>query len=260
MAAMSAIPPDVVTVHTADNVYIGYSTAGLGSRMIAQLVDNLIAILLAGAGLAVYLAVVSGGSTTSQGTLFGALGAAVFASFVYFAYFLVCEAVSGGRTPGKAALGLRVLRLDGAAPDFLAILIRNLFRVIDTLFGIGILVMFFNPLSRRLGDLVAGTVVVREKARVTYAAAVTPPPMILRTPDSGPPIEGVQRLGAVEHSALRTFLSRQGLAPELRTRLAADIAARMLERLGLAPSAPERMWPPELLLERLYLQLDTRMR
>ena len=257
---MNAVPPDVVTVHTADNVSIGYSTAGLGSRMAAQLIDNLIAIALAGAALAVYLAIVSGGSTTSQGTAFGALGAVAFAGFVYFGYFLVCEAVSGGRTPGKAALGLRVLRLEGSSPDFLAILIRNLFRVIDSSFGIGVVVVFFHPLSRRVGDLVAGTVVVRERARVTYATAVTPPPMILRSPDSGPPIEGVQRLGEVEHNALRVFLSRQGLTPELRRRLAADIAARMIDRLGLGPSAPERMWPPELLLERLYLQLDGRLR
>ena len=82
--------------------------------------------------------------------------------------------------------------------------------------------------------------------------------MITRTPDAGPPIEGIEQLGTMELNALRTFLSRPGLNPELRTRLAGDIAGRMLERLGVSASAPERLWPPELLLERLYLQLEQR--
>jgi hypothetical protein len=64
----------------------------------------------------------------------------------------------------------------------------------------------------------------------------------------------------VEYNALRTFLTRTGLAPDLRTRLASDIATRMLDRLAVGPSAPERLWPAELLLERLYLQLDQRLR
>src|SRR2546426_973122 len=78
-------------------------------------------------------------------------GGALFALFfVYFGYFLVCEVVMGGRTPGKAAMGLRVVRLDGSAPDFVALLIRNVVRVLDVaLFaaGIGVVIMFFHPLS-----------------------------------------------------------------------------------------------------------------
>jgi hypothetical protein len=85
-----------------------------------------------------------------------------------------------------------------------------------------------------------------------------PPPM-LRTPDAGPAIDGVDRLGTAEWSALRTFLARQGMHPEQRARLAAVIAERLCERLELGPGAPERLWPPELLLERLYLQLLPRM-
>lgn len=257
---MSAVPPDTLTVRTADNVSIGYPTAGLGSRIAAQLLDGLLAGLLAGLALAVYLAIVSGGATSAEGSILGAIGAVLFAGFVFFGYFFICEAVTSGRTPGKRALGVRVVRIDGSAPDLGAIAIRNLFRIIDTSFGIGIIVMFFNPLSRRLGDLVAGTVVVRERTPVAYAVAVAPPPMILRTPDEGPPIDGIERLGEVEHNALRVFLSRPGLTPELRARLAADIAGRMINRLQLRAGAPERMWPPELLLERLYLQLDSRLR
>ena len=65
---------------------------------------------------------------------------------------------------------------------------------------------------------------------------------------------------AAEYNALRVFLSRPGLAPELRHRLAIELTSRMCDRLQLHANAPERMWPAELLLERLYLQLDQRLR
>jgi uncharacterized RDD family membrane protein YckC len=247
-------------VQTADNVALGYITAGLGSRMVAQLLDNGPALALA---LAVVLVITAAGNYASgpDGATWAA-GAAAGASFlVYFGYFLLAEAVTGGRTPGKAAMGLRIVRLDGSAADFSAILVRNLVRIIDVgVFYVGILVMFFHPLSRRLGDLAAGTVVVRERQNVTLAAVAAPVPMILRTPDAGPAVDGIERLGSNEENALRVFLSRQGLTPQLRAHLAGQVAAKLYERLELPWSAPERQWPPELFLERLYLQLLGRAR
>jgi len=81
---------------------------------------------------------------------------------------------------------------------------------------------------------------------------------MLRTPDAGPPIDGLDRIGSFERDALRVFLSRQGLSQKLRADLAADIAKRLLDRLELPSTAPERLWPPELFIERVYLQLDQR--
>lgn len=253
----STPPPDTLRVQTADNVALGYATAGLGSRMLAQLVDNAIALVLA---MAIVLVVVAAGSYASpQGAAWTA-GAAVGAGFLtYFGYFLVAETVAGGRTLGKAAMGLRVVRLDGSAPDFTALLVRNLVRIIDVgALCAGVVVMFFHPLSRRLGDLAAGTVVVRERQSVSLAAVTAPLPLILRTPDAGPAIDGIERLGTHEQNALRVFLSRQGLAPQLRAQLAGQMAAKLYDRLELPWAAPERMWPPELFLERLYLQLVAR--
>jgi uncharacterized RDD family membrane protein YckC len=256
------VAPDTIRVQTAENVSLGFATAGLGTRVVAQIVDNVIALPIAYLAAFAYSALASSASSVQSITF--ASGGVVFAFFfVYFGYFLVCEVVTGGRSPGKAAMGLRVIRVDGGAPDFIALLIRNVVRVLDVaLFatGIGVVIMFFHPLSRRLGDIAASTVVVRERSRVTLAAATAPPPLITRSPDAGPAVDGIERLGATEYNALRTFLTRGGLAPDVRARLAADIASRMLERMAVGPSAPERFWPPELLLERLYLQLEERKR
>ncbi len=255
---MPDVPPDTIRIATAENVSLGFSTAGVGSRMAAQLIDNVFAGFLVFVALLGYAALAST-ATTLQGAAWAEGGAIAFAVFVYFGYFFVAEAVTGGRTPGKSSLGLRVMRVDGSSPDVASIAVRDLVRVID-ITGIGLLVMFFHPLSRRLGDLAAGTVVVRDRAPLTLAAVAAPPPVLLRTPDAGPPIEGVERLGSAERDALRVFLSRQGLSPELRARLAHEIATRLCGRLKLPPSAPEWRWPPELLIERLYLQLEQRLR
>jgi len=257
---MNDARPDTLAVRTADNVVLGYSVAGVGSRLAAQLVDGAV---LSGILIVAYAVVTS--AVGSVGGRNGALVAALIVSgvlfFVVFAYFFVFELATGGRTPGKNALGIRVMMLDGSSPDRAAILVRNVVRIVDTVMGgVGLFVMFFHPLARRLGDIAAGTVVVRDRQRTTLAAATAPVPLILKTPDAGPPIDGIEMLGSLEHDALRTFLVRPGLTPELRMRLATDIANRLYTRLELAPAAPERMWPPELFIERLYLQLEQRHR
>jgi uncharacterized RDD family membrane protein YckC len=252
---------DTLSVTTSDNVTLGYTVAGLGSRMVAQIVDNLLAIPLTFVALLLFAAVANLSVSSAQGAAFAGAAGGLFAGFVYFAYFFVAEAVTSGRTPGKRVMGLRVIRVDGSGVDFPAIAVRNVIRIIDVLvLLVGLVVMFFQPQTRRLGDLAAGTIVVRDRAPITLAAAVAPPPIMLRNPDPGPAIDGLERLGTFEHDALRVFLSRPGLSPALRASLAADIARRLLERLALAPNAPERYWPPELLIERIYLQLDQRHR
>ncbi len=123
---------------------------------------------------------------------------------VYWVYPIVCEAL-WGRTLGKRALGLRVLSRDGAPVGWMAAITRNLLRTVDMLpfgYALGLVSSLFDPHGRRLGDLVAGTVVVH--APVLY---LPPPPTI----DSvlAPP----QPLRPEEQAALMAFAER---APRLR--------------------------------------------
>jgi uncharacterized RDD family membrane protein YckC len=247
---------DVLTVSTSDNVGIGYDIAGLGSRIIAQLLDSLIVGVIAFAVAVAVLAAVD--PTGAEDSLLAGLAAVGISLFVYVGYFTICEVATGGRTPGKAAGQLRVLDICGAAPTAGQLLLRNVARIVDVIFGLGVVVMFWNQQSRRIGDLLAGTVVVRARPTMSLAAVAAPPPVMQRTPDSGPVIDGVDRLGDRELTAIRTFLTRPGIEPPLRARLAFDMTARLLDRMQLPASAPERQWPPELFLERLYLQLQSR--
>jgi len=251
--------PDVLKVRTADNVQIGYVAAGIPSRLMAFLVDLLInaAVLFVAAvgAAALYSALGSSGGVAE------AVALTVFSLMLvlgHFFYFAILEATSAGRTPGKRALGLRVVRVDGSAPGLGESLVRNIARLVDYTLGIGLFVAFFQPQSRRVGDLLAGTVVIRERTAAAHVPAVMAP-VLLRAPDSGPPIDGIEHLGAHEHGVLRAFLSRPGLPPEQRARIAHDMSVKLFERMHLPPSAPERIWPPELFIERLYLQLSARL-
>lgn len=93
---------------------------------------------------------------------------AVLLFLVYWFYPVAFEAMWGGRTPGKRALGLRVVAANGAPVGWLAAFVRNLLRVVDMLplaYAAGLVTSLADPWGRRLGDLVAGTLVVHE-ARV----------------------------------------------------------------------------------------------
>ena len=251
------MPRPVLRVSTADNVAVGWDLAGVGSRIAAQLIDGLIVAVAEFVVLVVFVAVAQSANNPTDATaaVLGAVGAVLV---VNLGYFTVFEIATGGRTPGKSTVGIRVMSANGGTPTVGQFVIRNVARLLDYLLYIGAVVMFFDKRSRRIGDILAGTVVVHAKQQVTFASAIAPPPVILRTPDAGPAVDHLARLGPQELNALRTFLSRPGLDPALRSRLAGDIAARMFTRLDLPAAAPERQWPAELFLERLYMQLQKR--
>src|SRR5437660_2672033 len=145
---------DTLEVRTSENVGIGFETAGIASRFLAFLLDSLLVMVIV--VFADILAAAIVGETAGLGLVLVLLVAIPF--FVVNGYFIVAETASAGRTPGKRALALRVIRVDGGAPGLVEALIRNLVRVVD-LSGAGVVCMFFHPQSRRLGDLAAGTLV-----------------------------------------------------------------------------------------------------
>jgi len=249
---MSGMQRDTLEVRTAENVGIGYDAAGIGSRFFALTLDYLCI-----AGIVLFVTLLWRGLAGTGGGTADTLVVGVFIPFfAALVYFVVAETATAGRTAGKRALGLRVIRVDGGAPGLREALIRGILRAtFDSL--VGIFWMFFHPQSRRLGDIVAGTLVVRE--RRTEAALPPTAPVLLRTPDAGPAVDGLERLGVKELAVLRSYLSRPGLTPQQRSRVGAEMAHRLLDRMELPAGAPERQWPAELFLERLYLQLASRL-
>ena len=254
------LAPDPLTIRTHDNVGIGYTVAGIGSRFLAQLLDVTLAGIAAFIATMGYLVVVGAftpqtevGSQLGPGLAAG--GAMLFALFAFLAYFFVSELVTGGRTPGKAAVGIRVISRDGTGVRPLQTLIRSIVRIVDMTLYCGLVVMFFSPQARRIGDYLAGTVVIRER-RAMLRPVVQAPPVYLRNFEPGPPIPGLERLGHHELSVVRSLLARPDLHPEQRERAASAMAPRLQDRLGLDAAAPERQEPAEAFVERLYLQLS----
>jgi uncharacterized RDD family membrane protein YckC len=254
---MQATGQDTLRVTTADNVGIGYRVAGLATRLVAATIDLAIVIIIALLATLLIIAFVSAGGG-GAGASFGAailIGSLEF--FILVAYFTVCEATTGGRTPGKRAMGIRVISIEAGTPGLAACFLRNLAFMVDVPLFIGPLLMFFHKEGRRLGDIIAGTVVASDRPAVSLYEVMAPPPVFLRSPDPGPPVTGVDSLGDRELNAVRTLLGRPGLTPARRAELAAIMAARLYERMGIGAGAVERQLPAEQFLERVYLQRST---
>jgi uncharacterized RDD family membrane protein YckC len=245
-------------VLTPERVTLEYDVAGIGSRSAAALIDVaiqaatlfLLAILLAFFGRQV-------GLTTSSLERSGAAGLAfsVFAALIVlgvfailFGYYILFEIVWNGQTPGKRALGLRVLQENGYPVRSGDAVVRNLVRVIDgPPFGaaLGLTVMLFNERSRRLGDFAAGTIVVREGTRRAVSDLSAGAAQPAGSDDAAPVV-----LSPGDATLLRDFLvRREELAPEARERLAARLADSLAARYGL--QARRNGSTTEVFLERL---------
>src|SRR5580704_14952142 len=158
--------PSRIDFETPENVRISYELAGPGTRFIAWLIDSILlwgltivtGMILLWIGLALFAD--SSAFFSGFAYLFGLLIVAV--TIGWFVYFGVCEYLMQGRTYGKVRSGIRVVRADGYTLQAGAIFLRTLFRVIDHLPPLWI-VPLVTPKGQRLGDLVAGTIVVVDR-------------------------------------------------------------------------------------------------
>ena len=237
-----------VTVETPEHVEFSYEIAGLGSRFTAGLLDAMIQ----GVGIFLILLVFWAGekSVSFAAYVESALqGLLLLALFLFvWGYHLYFEVFRGGQSPGKRLFRIRVVAEGGYPVTLPRAAVRNLIRIVDILplpYGVAGLVMFLDPRCRRLGDLAAGTVVVRERgtaapASVRAARALTPEERESRR--GLPPLEG---------EMVRTFLKRRGkLAADARLRLAADLAGRAAASLGVDAGKD-----PEAFLETLEARI-----
>ncbi|HVD00502.1 MAG TPA: RDD family protein [Candidatus Dormibacteraeota bacterium] len=190
---------DELIVATPELVTFGYQLAGPGSRFLAQMIDFPLQVLLLVVALVSGLAI--GGVVGDVNVAL--VVAAILGFIVVWGYFPVSEAVWSGKTLGKYAFGLRVVGDQGEPIQLSQAVIRNLVRIVDFLpffYGIGIIALFWNGRGKRLGDLAAGTVVVRERAPVRLSQ------LLATSPDAAPAV----RLAPADAALLR------GLEPELR--------------------------------------------
>jgi uncharacterized RDD family membrane protein YckC len=158
-----------ITVITPENIPLTFELAGLATRFGAYLIDLLIQLIVTFAVGIIFAIVLGAGNIAGSSRMEGIIGASAILGFfvIWFGYFMLFEAIWNGQTPGKRAFGLRVMRDGGYPTNFFAVATRNLIRIADFIpmnYGIGALAMFFNPQYKRLGDMVAGTVVIKEHA------------------------------------------------------------------------------------------------
>lgn len=151
---------EIITVHTTQNIDIDYEVGGLGERILAYLID-----------LAIFIALFIIGAIVATNFLSqsGSVAMFIIMGLMLLFYDLVCESFFNGQSAGKHVMKIRVISLDGTRPKFSQFLLRWLFRLIDN-FGItyylgSVITIIVTEKSQRIGDLVAGTVVIRTVPR-----------------------------------------------------------------------------------------------
>ncbi|HET6173965.1 MAG TPA: RDD family protein [Gaiellales bacterium] len=232
---------ETLRIATPEGVSLELPLAGVGSRFVALLVDFLLQCLVFGAVIVALVVTNAGGYAADA-----IVAVVVFA--MLFAYPVAFELGAGGRTPGKRWSSLRVVCDDGSPVTFRASALRNVLRLVDILPGaylVGTVAIFATRNNQRLGDLAAGTLVVREPR--ASAARVRPPA-------ASEPVDAADELPAWDVSglrdgqlvALRRFLERRdALEAVPRNLLARDLAERLRPSVGGVGAD----LPPERFLE-----------
>lgn len=212
-------------VHTPEGVALRLPAAGPVPRALAWLIDLGIRVGVVGASTAVL-------------GLFGKAGVGVYLVFSFlmlWAYPVVCEAMFDGQTPGKRAMELRVVSADGAPVGWLAAFVRNLLRTVDALpigYGFGLVSSLCDPFGRRIGDMVAGTLVVhapRERPHRTVPAPGVHAPLHPLRPE-----EQMAVIAFAERAATLTPERQEELADIAEPATGARGGAGVVRLLGIA--------------------------
>ncbi|MGI8977689.1 MAG: RDD family protein [Pirellulaceae bacterium] len=219
----------IIRVVTPENIGFEYRLAGPFRRLPAFLIDFTIILAINFAIFVIFNLTV----------IWVSFGLAYFTIFVtWFAVFWffggICETFLNGQTPGKWLLGLRTLTYDGQPISALQAIMRNLLRAADLLMPLlGLVVMMFNRRFQRLGDLVAGTIVVVEERHWLTGVAKLDDPRAIQLAAYLPPNYVVSRSLA---RALATYVERRKFfSPPRRREVAKHLAEPLLAKFGLPP-------------------------
>lgn len=239
--AVRLVRPEVRGVVTPEAVVLEFETASIPSRALAQLVDLVVRIGLF-YGLALFASLVGLAAGSSAVVVILIVGSFL----ILFGYPVLFESRGQGRTIGKRMLGLRVVTVEGAPVGFRHSAIRSMVAVVDFLIPpiavVATVSVLLTPRSQRLGDLFAGTIVLRERTGAAFPVPVSFPPLqgydgYARSLDVGGITPG-------QYGVIRSFLLRVGqLSPEARahigTRLANAVAVSMHHTppAGVTPEA-----------------------
>src|SRR2546426_1249824 len=227
-------------VETPEHVDVRFELAGVGSRVAAGLLDLLLlclGLLLLWVGGGTIVSDIASPHGMASGWLTAGLILLTFC--LVWGYFTLFEALNGGRTPGKQALGIRVVMDTGRSLTPQAAVVRNLVRFIDCYFPAvpfapAILSIALHPSNKRLGYMAAGTIVVRDRPTDwTLGATVGAPghDSTGEAVETGPP-----ELAEEEFRLLDRFLGRlNDLTPDVQARITADLVRRF------EPRIPRRM-------------------
>lgn len=244
----------VVAIEAPEQIRFRHRLAGPMQRGIAHLIDLLlIALLLFAAmiGLMIASAPFASVMQSPEGIDKATTGIFLVGLFAaQWGYFTLFEAIANGQTPGKRLLGLRVLEAGGEPITFADAVLRNLLRAADILpfgYAAGVVTMLLDAKFRRLGDLVAGTiVVVEDRAKVAVPIYIFP-----ATPEESAHLPAHVTLDVDELRAIEMFLRR---APSLGAPLAIALATPIAGPLGRKHGASHT--DPVRLLALLYLRAN----
>jgi len=231
---------DRLTIDTPEGVPLELTLAGVGSRFASALLDYILQIIIL---VALALVLGYGAGLSPGGSALSSAAWIVGFFLVFWGYDVAFEVLNSGRTPGKALNGLRVVLESGAPVTFVPSAIRNVIRIIDLLPGtylVGMVSIVVTRRNQRVGDLAAGTLVIREPRRL--------PPEVLVSPSVQAPAWDTSAIGQEELDAVATFLARRGdLAAGARIQIAAELAGRLRPKVGGAIASEG----DEMFLERL---------
>lgn len=249
-------------VVTPEHVEVNFELAGIGSRFLAILLDHLLQALFFIIVGVVCLGLGIFSFETGLGP--GSMATWIFAIFIIlifvvtYGYFLFFELTRNGQTPGKKAVGIRVIRDTGHPLDFRSATLRNILRIVDALpsmYAIGLISMFVSPQYRRLGDYVGGTLVVKvgkqavavpapqaapEQPVYAQSPYVAPQTAAPSEPDINLPPQALPYITSVskdEYRAIRHFLNRVNeLEPQVAQNLATKLMTPIAQKLQMDPA------------------------
>jgi uncharacterized RDD family membrane protein YckC len=241
---------ETLIIETPERVPLAFALASIGNRFLAVAIDHTIQYLAIFFAAWIFLSAsgidISGPLTDPADLPGWVIAVMIIVLFVLFAgYFILFEWLMDGQTPGKRLLKLRVIREDGRPVTLWEAVARNLLRIFDAapgflvpVYSVGLLVIFLNRRDQRVGDLFAGTVVIRERRdeaptfRETFLETASADSALRR---AGPPAEfsaDISRLTAEEIEVVESFLRRRWkLADRQREWMAWRIALPIMFKL-----------------------------